>query len=243
MSGHRISRKEIKRNDLAETLSGLTLAAGTHARSVAIAAGAVVLLGVVVSLGFWWSRSRAAEANRQLSAVQHAAGFLLQAAERNSEQAQTATTSHAAAAQDVIAKADALLRDHPSSAAARWATYYKAVGQKEAGDAAGALSTVATLASGSDNDLLTSAARALQAQIREQQGDYAGAVEAYASLAAAPSPSFPAEMALAGQARALDAQGKKDEAAEVRRRLQQEHADSPYARQITQNDAAAPPGT
>ena len=196
MSGNRISRKEIKRNDLAETLSGLTAAAGTHARSVAIAAAAVVLLGVAITLGFWWSHNRAAAANKQLSVVQNAAGYLLQAGEG----AQPTATSNAAAAQDVITKADALLRDHPSSAAARWATYYKAVGQKEAGDAAGALSTIAALASGGDNDLLTSAARALQAQIREQQGDYAGAAEAYASLAASPSPSFPAEMALAGQA-------------------------------------------
>ncbi len=233
MSGNRISRKEIKRNDLAATLSGLTHAAETHLRSFLIALGAVVLLGVAVGAGFWYSRSRAAQAGRQLAVVQSAAGYLLQGAEE--APVKGAASSRA---QDVITKADALLRDYPSSAAARWATYYKALGQKESGDLSGALSTLTPLAADGANDLLCSVARVMQAQIHEQQGDHAAAAEIYTALAASPAPAFPADMALAGQARALEAQGKTDEAAAITQRLQQEFSDSPYARQAAQNPSS-----
>lgn len=234
MPGHRISRKEIKRNDLAETLSGITQAAGLHARSLAIAVGAVVLLGLAVAGGFWYSHSRAVAAGQELASVQHATGYMMEGTDASAG-AQPAS----ARAQDVITRADAVMHDYPSSKAARWAAYYKAVGQKEAGDAAGALATLGPLASDTAGDLLSSAARALQAQIREEQGDHAGAAEAYASLAASPAASFPVEIALAGQARALEAQGKKDEAAEIARRIQQEFADSPYARQLAQRTPGA----
>lgn len=229
MPGMKITRKEIKRDELVEGLSGLAESVRLHSRSVAIAAGAVVLLAAAVAGGFWYSRSRAAEARLKLAAVYRV--MATPAADEGAPGAAYATRRQKFEA--VIRLADVVIADHPSSSGAKWATYYKAVGQKEVGDLAGALQTLGQIASDPDQ-FLSSSARFQQAQVHEAQGDAAGALEIYAGLVTSSPAQFPIEMAMMGQARLLEGQGKIDEAREIYRRVTEEYPDSPYSREASQ---------
>lgn len=230
MPGVRITRKEIKRDELATTIGDLRTALEKHGRSVAIAVGALILLGCAVLGGIWYSRSREAEAQVELAAVYRSAGAPATEDGGLAGSASTAFPTRRAKFEDVARLADVVLRDHPGSNAAKWATYFKAVAQKELGDYPAALQTLMPLAADTEDDFLSSAAKLVQAQVHEGQGDAAGALEIYATLASTASARFPADMVLMNQARVLEGQGKIDEARDIYRRLMQEYPDSPYTR-------------
>lgn len=229
MPGVKITRKEIKRDELIEGLSGLAEAVQRHARSVAIAAGAVLLLAAAVTGGFWFSRSRASESRLKLAAVYRA--IASPAADEGLPGAAYGTKRQKF--EEVVRLSGIVIADHPGSVAAKWATYYRAVGQKELGDHVGALETIGPLVS-ADDEFLSSSARFLQAQIHEAQGDAAGALELYTGLVNSSPARFPIEMALMRQARLLEKQGKIEEAREIYRRVTQEYPDSPYSRDASQ---------
>ncbi|HKY34035.1 MAG TPA: tetratricopeptide repeat protein [Candidatus Polarisedimenticolia bacterium] len=224
----RISRKEIKRDELVTTLESLTHAAERHRRSLFLAAGAVVLLALAVTGGVWWSRSRAADAGLRLAAL-HAA---VTAPVFTTGPLAGVPLSFGSGQQkhdEVIRRADELIEAYPSSSAARWAAYWKAVSCRETGRFPEALDILAGLAGDGGDPFLAASARMQQAQVQEAKGDLAAAAEAYASLAGSAPPTFPAEMALMSQARVLEAQGKTEDAMAVYRRVTQEYPDSPFA--------------
>lgn len=229
MTGVKITRKAIKRDELAEGLGGLADIVQRHARSVAIAAGAVVILAGAVTGGVMFSRSRANEARAKLGAVYKA--LASPAADEGVAGAGYLTRQQKY--EEIVRLAGVVIADHPSSEAAGWAAYFKAVGQKELGDLSGAAETLSKLSTGAD-EFLGASAKFLQAQVREAQGDAAGALEIYAALAGSAPARFPAEMALMGQARVLEAQGKTEEAREIYRRITQEFPDSPFSRDASE---------
>jgi len=222
----RMSRKDMKRDELATTLESLTLAAEHHARSLLIAAAAAVVLIAAVSAGVWYSRSRASEAALQFAQLQHAVDAPIVPA--GAPGMLTYPTTQARA-EEILRRADTLVSSNPSSRQGRWAAYWKAVAQKDLGRHDEALATLAPLASSQDDPFLSASARMQQAQVSEAKGDLSGAAEAYAGLAASAPPRFPVEMALMAQARVLEAQGKGEEAKAIYRRVTQEYPESPYA--------------
>lgn len=223
----RMSRKEIKRDELVSTLESLTLAAEHHARSLLIAAVAAVVLIAAVIAGVWYSRSQATEAALQFAQLQRVVDApVVQGA--GAPGALSYATPQARA-EEILRRADALLTEHPSSRQARWAGYWKAVAQKDLGRHADALATLDPLAQSQEDPLLSGSARMQQAQVNEAQGNLQAAAEAYAGLAASAPARFPAEMALMAQARVLEAQGKGEEAKAIYRRVTQEYPESPYA--------------
>lgn len=230
MPGVKISRREIKRDELATTIGGLTSAAERHARSIVIVAGALVALGLAVWGGVWFSRSRDIQAREKLAAVHRALTSPVAGSEAATARG-AAYASDRQRSEDVVRLADIVLQDHPSSTAASWASYYKAVGQKDLGDYAGARATVEPLASSTTDEFLSAAARLLQAQIHEASGEIDQAIDAYAKLAASAPPRFPAELALMGQARLLEQSGRKEDAAAIYRRISEQYPDSPLGRE------------
>jgi TolA-binding protein len=222
----RMSRKEIKRDELATTLESLTLAAEHHARSLMIAAVAAVVLIAAVTAGIWYSRSRAADAALQFAQLQHIVEAPISA---TGAPGVLSYATPQARAEDLLRRADTLVSAHPSSPQGRWAAYWKAVALKDLGRHDEALAALAPLASSADDPFLSSSAKMQQAQVSEAKGDLSGAAEAYAGLAAAAPARFPVEMALMAQARVLEAQGKAEEARALYRRVTQEYPESPYA--------------
>ena len=229
MAGVKITRKEIKRDELATTIGSLAGILEGHRRSLAIAAAALLLLALAVVGGVWFSHGREADSLTALASVQKAV---------SAQSAEEATPGQSGAAryatrherfQDVLRLADQVLTDHPSSRAARWASYYKAVALKELGSHDDALKEVMSLTGSTQDEFVSASARVLQAQIQEAKGDLAGAAEVYANLAASAPTRFPIDFALINQARLLDAQGRKEEALEVYRRVSQDFPESPFA--------------
>lgn len=231
--GSRITRREIKRDELVDTLGGLKTSVEQHARSVVIGVGALVVLGAAIAGGIWYSRSREADAQLKLSAALRALNAPVTEDGGVAGQAAAAYATRRQKYDEVARLAGVVLTEHPSSTASKWASYYKAFAQKELGDYPGALQTVGALALDQE-EFLASSAKFLQGQIHEAQGDTAGALEIYTSLAASAPQRFPVDMALMSQARILEAQGKSEEARDVYRRVIQEFPDSPFAREASQ---------
>jgi tetratricopeptide (TPR) repeat protein len=222
----RLHRKDYKRDELVSTLESLTVAAEHHMRSLILAGAAALVLIVAVVGGIWYSRSQAADAARELGQLQKAVDAPVAAA------GVVGSPSYAtpqARAEEILRRADVLIADHPSSRQARWASFWKAVAQKDLGRYDEALSGLTPLAGLTDEPFLSALARMQQAQVSEKKGDLAAAAESYASLASSAPARFPAEMALMNQARLLEAQGKGEEARAIYRRITQEYPDSPYA--------------
>jgi TolA-binding protein len=229
--GVKITRKEIKRDEFATTIGTLTTVVEQHARSLLIATGAVVVLAAAVAGGLWYSHSRDQQARLKLAAIYRAA--VGSVAEEGAASARYATRREKY--EDIVRLAGIVLTEHPSSSSAKWAAYWKAEGQKQLGDFAGALETLAPLVASTQDEFLACSSRMLQARVQEAKGDLAAAVETYATLAASAPATFPAEMALMNQARLLEAQGKVEEARESYRRVTQEYPESPYAREASQH--------
>ena len=229
MTGAKITRREIKRDELATTIGTLADIFEHNRRTLGIVAGVLLLLTLAVTGGVWFSHKREIDAQAALAAAQKAVSeqSAEEAAPGKSETPRYATRRERF--QDVLRLADQVLSEHPSSTAARWASYYKAVALKELGSHDDALKELTPLISATQDEFVSASARVLQAQIQEAKGDLAGAAEAYANLAASAPARFPVDLALINQARLLDAQGKKEEALEVYRRVSQDFPESPFA--------------
>ena len=229
MAGHKITRKEMKRDELVTTLSDLSAAIDRHGRSLAIAAGAIVLLAAAVAGGLWYSHNREKAAGAALGRVHRAISAPV--VDAPVAPGAAAYASSRQKYEEIMRLASAVIDEYPSSTAAKWATYWKAVGEKELGQHQAALATLAPLAAQQQEEFLSASARVMQAMVQEASGDLPAAVQTYAALADSAPKRFPVELALMSQARLLEAQGKSEEALAVYRRITQEHPESPLARE------------
>ena len=228
MAGGKITQKEIKRDEFARTIGGLTVAVEKNYRSLGIAVGALLILVVAVISGVRYSSSQRKASILSLAAVQKA-----EAAPVTSGAIPGAGvyTTPKQKYEEVVRLADVVLTQYPSSSAARWATYYKALAQKELGAYQDALTVVEPLTTLQGEEFLACSARMLKGQIQEAHGDLAAAAETYANLAASAPERFPVDVVLASQARVLEAKGDTEGAAQIHRRLMQEFPNSPFAGQ------------
>jgi len=235
VAGTRITRKQMKRDELVSTVSILTAIAEEHARTIVIAVAAVVVLGLAITGGFWYSHSRSLAAAAALAAVQDAASAPVAGDGSAPVPGTPAYMSKDQKYQEVIRRAEGVMAEYPSSKAARWAAYWKAYSLQEMGRSDDALSTVEPLVDDTSDPFLSASARLLKARAQEAQGDLAAALDTYAALAASAPPQFPVELCLMSQARILTAQGKSEEATQMYRRVTQEYPDSPFAREASQH--------
>ena len=233
MTGTRPTRRDMKRDELVSTLAQLSHVAEEHARSLVIASAAIVLLIVAVSAGFWYSRSAAAEALLKLSAAQKAAGAPVVEDGQLPSPGLTAYATHQQKYEDVSRLAGIVLKEHPASQAARWASYWNAVALKELGRGDDAVRTLEPLLAAGSDETLSATARILQAQVQEGKGEIEAALSTYESLANSAPPKFPAEIAIMNQARILETQGKVEAARAAWRRVTQEYPESPYSREAS----------
>lgn len=230
MKRNKITRKQIKHDEFARTIGGLTTTLENNLRIIVIAVVALLVLAVAVFAGWRYSVSRDLAAKKLMAEVQSAESKPVVEGSTVEFAYPTTTEKY----QDVLRLAEIVLEQYPSSTSAFWASYYKALSQKELGRPDEALETIASLKEQTQMPFVASASRLLEARILEQRGDLDGAVNAYAALANAASGDFPVEMALANQARILEAQGKIDEALEIYRRITQDYPQSPYVGEARQ---------
>ncbi len=235
MAGTRITRKQMKHDELVSTVSSLTALAEEHARTIVIAVAAIVVLGLAITGGFWYSHSRAAAASAALATVQEAASAPVAGEASSPTPGASTYMSKEQKYQEVIRRAEGVMAEYPSSKASRWAAYWKAYALHELGKPSDAMTTLEPVVSDTSDPFLSASARLLQARIQEAQGDLGAALDTYAALAASAPPQFPVELCLMSQARILKAQGKSEEATQMYRRVTQEYPDSPFAREASQH--------
>lgn len=216
----RITRREMKRDDLVATLHSVSTAVGHHIRSILIAVVAIVVLALAVTGGILYSRSRSQGASEALTRVSEAAAAATYTGD---------TERH----HDVIARADEVIESYPSSIAASWARHWKANSQVQLKEYDAALTTLEPMLAPAtpEQAVLHQAARMLKARILEARGDLQGAADELGGLIVEAMPDFPLEVPLMERARLLEQLGKNDEAREIYLRIGREFPQSPYASQ------------
>jgi len=222
----RITRQEMKRDELVTTLARLTAAAEKHARSIGIAIVAIIVLAAAVTGGVLYSRSRERAAQEILGEIQAAAvapvfpGY---------EDGSGVYPTEQAKFDEVLRLSGVLQESFPSTHAARWSAYWEAFGQMELGRHQEALDALAAFDGPHERDFIYWSAQFLKARVQEATGDADAAAGTYLTIADAAPETFPAEMALINRARLLDGEGRSDEALEAYKRVARDYPDSPYA--------------
>jgi tetratricopeptide (TPR) repeat protein len=223
----RLTRREMKRDELVTTLTKLSLAVEKHAKSILVAVIAIVVLAGAVTAGLVYSRSRDRAAQQALGGVYKTAmAPVSDALLSGSGTYPTAEAKYG----EVIRLSDELLETYPSSPSARWTHYWKGLALKELGKTAEAVETLASLDEDTERDFVYWSVQFLKARIHEASGDLEAAGQIYRELADTAPEQFPVEMALMNYARLLDRQGKRSEAVEVYQRVSTDYPDSPFAR-------------
>ena len=218
----RITRREMKRDDLLATIASVSSAMGHHTRSILIAVVALVVLAGAVVGGLIYTRSRAQGATEALGAV-HAAAAAASYAGDSADRYR-----------DVITRADEVIDAYPSSTASHWAAHWKAHSQAQLKEYDAALTTLEPLlapVASTDGAALHQAARLMKARILEARGDLQGAADELGGMIAEAVPDFPLEIPLMERARLLEQMGKEQEAREIYMRIGREFPQSPYASQ------------
>ncbi len=216
----RLTRREMKRDDLVATIASVTTALERHTRGILIAVVAIVVLAGAVTGGFLYTRSRTRGATEALARVHEAAA------------AATYASDDAEKHREVIARADEVIDAYPSSDAAHWAWHWKAHSQAQLKEYDAALTTLEPLlapVASPNGAALHQAARLLKARILEARGDLQGAADELGGLIAEAMADFPLEIPLMERARLLEQMGKGQEARELYMRVGKEFPQSPYA--------------
>lgn len=220
----------MKHDELVSTVAALTAVAERHRRSIVVTAGAILLLAGAVTAGVIYSHSRRNAALDLLAAVQMAAASpVLDTQTAATALGSSPYTSEKQKYEDVARLAERVLSQYPSSQAARWAIYWKALAEHKLGSEDAALQTITRLSEQTTEGFLHTAALLLEAQIQEARGEPGTAAQIYARVADEAPEQFPVEVALMGQARMLEEQGQHEQALDIYRRLTQEYPESPFA--------------
>lgn len=229
MAKTKITRKQMKRDEFARTVGGMTATVERHGKGVAMGIIALLLVAGAGYAGWSYSKSLQAESMIKLAAVQKAESSLAGGLESADPTSGVVYATPRQKYEEVVKLADVVLADHPSSQAAKWAVYYKAIGQKELGGLPQALATLEPLTGPNEGKFVASSALLLKAHILEAQGNLDAAVDTLSQLASSAPDQFPVDLALANQARVLESMGKVKEAQDVYRRLSEEFPQSPFA--------------
>jgi predicted negative regulator of RcsB-dependent stress response len=216
----KVRRKDLRRPDEFETLTGQAAAWADEHRNVVIAAvTALVVIGLAfLVVGRWRaSRNEAASAAFRAAQTSFEAGQFPQAAEAFATLAST----------------------YPGAPFGRLAGLYRAHALARQGDPGGAAAAYADyLATSPDADYLRQEALVGLARAKEGSGDTAAALDAFTQAGALPGPYR--SDALLGEARLLEASGQAEKAHELYAQVLKDTADTELQALLK---AKLPPGS
>ncbi len=228
----RLTRREMKRDELVTTISAVSAIVDRHWKSVLIAVGAVVVLAAAITAGVLYSGNRQRAAQGALAEVLHAVnGVVLAGGTLATNPGVITYRSEEEKYREVARLADRVVEDHPSTASADWALYWKSIALEKIADHAGALAAIEPLLKSPDTGRLYPAAMLQKARVLESRGDLAGAADACEALIASGREDFPLEIVLMQQARLLEKAGRSDDAKAVYRRITTEFPESPFVQE------------
>jgi tetratricopeptide (TPR) repeat protein len=182
----RISRKELKRDELLEATKEAEHWLVEHWRTIAQVAAVIVAIGLIVGGWFWYSDSRRARAEQ-----------LLQQGTARFRDAQAAGFSDRSALEEALTRFEEAARKGGQASAGLVARYYQGVTLyrlDRTEEAVAPLSAVAE--SQSAPGTLTGSATAMLAEVHERRGQISEAIELLKGLTEADPPTYPVDQAL-----------------------------------------------
>ncbi len=236
----RLSRKEMKRDEVREVLSRTLLWLGAHAKHIAAALGVVALLVIVGNLIL----------DRAGGRQDSASDALAEAIEVRTAPLASELSPGVVAPGEVFADAaertaearrrfEAVASDYPRSASARVARAYLAVLDYESGNPAAARTAWDELATSGGDDLLTGQVLLNLLVIDRDQGRAEDAETRLEALVDSPSSALPQDRVLYELGVTQETLGKAEESLSTFQRLIEEHPTSPLTLDATTRVAEA----
>lgn len=225
----RLSRKEVKRDEVLETFGSAVGYVRGHGRTMLLAAAAVV----VVALGYLaftlWNASRQEGANEGLAEALAVAGAEIDAHDPRPDADPPKFADEAARQARAKEAFESVQREHSGTAPAAVATSYLARMAAEAGDIDRARALWDEVIDEGGESLLTAEARLNRMALDREQGRLAELADRLRADLDSTEPELPKPILLHELALALEALGQPEEAREIYRRLAEEHPGSSYA--------------
>lgn len=231
----RLTRKEIKRDELSTALGRGYEYAESHARSILLAAGVAVALVLVAGLVFMYRSSRAEDANTALARAIQVYQAPIDPAAPKPDDPQAPTFADAAARQ---AKAKALFQalhdDFGSTIAGDIAAVYLAQIAMAENQPDRARELWSEFLDHHEGHLLAGQTRINLLRLDRSQGKAQQVADQLAAMLDDPEPPLPQDIVLSELAATQEQLGKKQEAIQSYERLATEFPQSPYARDAQQ---------
>jgi tetratricopeptide (TPR) repeat protein len=240
----RLSRRDMKRDELVATLEKGVDYAQHHTRGILIGMGTVAGVGALALAGWLWWQDRREEANQLLArAIQVAQAPLDPAAARPDDRLRPSFADEATRRARAVALLTELRDGYGGTGAAAAGSIYLAGLELEAGDVEEAGRLFAETGGEGAHDLIQAAAWLARLRADREQGRGEEAVEALRAALQAGDHPLPGDVLLHELGAALDALGREAEARAAYQRIVDEFPRSPYqglARERAQS-AVAPP--
>ena len=231
----RITRKEMKRDELSTALGRGYDYAESHARSILLAFGAAVALAVLAGLFMLYRNNRAEEAGKALSHAIQVYEAPIDPAAPKPDDPQVPTFADEAARQ---AKAKTLFQalhdDYGSTIAGDVADIYLAQIAMAEGQPDRARELWTEFLEEHEGHLLASQTRVNLLRLDRGQGKAQQVADELAAMLDDPEPPLPQDIVLSELAATQEQLGKKQEAIQSYERLATEFPQSPYSRDAQQ---------
>ena len=235
----RLSRKEMKRDEVREFLSRGLLFLGEHAKRIGIGLGILallVLVGTVVANMMGGRRDRASDALAEALEVQTAP---LRSELSPGVSGEGPVFETETARQDEARnRFEAVANEYPGSKTARIAKSYVARMELDAGRPAAAREIWTELASSGENDLLTAQVILNLVELERSGESAAEAEDRLLGMLDDPASVLPQDRVLYELALTQEALGKVDESRSTYQRILDEHPTSPHASAAAEKAAA-----
>jgi len=240
----RLSRHDMKRDELVATLERGVDYAQHHTRGILIGMAVAAGVGALGLAGWLWWQHRRVEANELLArAIQVAQAPLDPAAPKPDDPRRPSFADEAARRSRAVGLLEELREDYGGTGAAAAGTVYLAGLKLEAGEAEEALRLFEEAGGGSPDDLVGAAAWLTRLRADREQGKGEEVVAALRAALEADQRPLPDDVLLYELGATLEMLGRAEEARAAYQRIIDEFPRSPYqglARERAQ--PAAPPG-
>jgi tetratricopeptide (TPR) repeat protein len=226
----RLTRKEIKRDQIGEWLEHSATAVKSHRRGIVVAVVAVVAAAALAGGGFWWLATQAARANEQLARATKVYAAPIEAVPKPDDPDAPSFADEASRRARAEELFEELRSGHPWADAADLAEVYLGRIAVDQGDLDGAAERWRRFIDDHPDHVLAGEVRVNLLAVGRQQGKAAEvAAELEGMLAQGPDERpLPGDVILFELAQTYEQLGRDDDAKSTYGRLVEEHPQSPY---------------
>lgn len=238
----RLTRQDMKRNELSTALGRGYEYAESHGRSILLAAGAALALVLIAGLFFMYRNSRAEKASTALARAIEVYQAPIDPAAPKPDDPVSPTFADEAARQ---ARAKTLFQelydDYGSTVAGDVAAVYLAQIAMAEGQPDRARELWNEFLADHEDHLLAGQTRVNLLRLDRSQGKAAEVEQTLSDMAVESEPALPMDVILSELAQTQEQLGKTQEAVQTYQKIIDDHPQSPYAREARQKIAALDP--